>query len=349
MSEHETAPATGAHETATQAGAYGTPALPAGHDGGVTPVLRDPGLPAHRPRRTDIDPKAARAVERQIAGMFILSMICTVGFFVAFFTFKVGTPEGTKNSTFFLGLTLGLALLLIGIGAIHWAKKLMPDVEIVQERHELRSDDTTRDEAIRLIKAGGASSGFTRRKLIRNTMFGAIGTLALSPILLLRDLGPLPGKKLTYTAWGVNTRAVIEHTGAPIRPTDIPLGGIVHVLPEGNLDEAELAKSPVVLIRLQPDQFHMDAQHMSWTYNGIVAYSGICTHVGCPVSLYEQQTHHLLCPCHQSTFDVPRAAKVIFGPAARALPQLPLTVDTDGYLVSKHDFDEPVGPSFWEL
>jgi ubiquinol-cytochrome c reductase iron-sulfur subunit len=39
---------------------------------------------------------------------------------------------------------------------------------------------------------------------------------------------------------------------------------------------------------------------------------------------------------------------VLFGPAARPLPQLPLTVDSEGYLAALHDFDEPVGPSFWE-
>ena len=81
---------------------------------------------------------------------------------------------------------------------------------------------------------------------------------------------------------------------------------------------------------------------------GIIAFSKICSHMGCAVALYEQQTKHLLCPCHQSTFDVTRAAKVIFGPAARPLPQLDITVDGEGYLVARNPFSEPVGPSFWE-
>ena len=85
-----------------------------------------------------------------------------------------------------------------------------------------------------------------------------------------------------------------------------------------------------------------------WNYNGSIAYSKICTHVGCPVALYEQQTHHLLCPCHQSTFDLADSARVVFGPAARPLPQLALAVDSEGYLVAQSDFDEPVGPSYWE-
>jgi ubiquinol-cytochrome c reductase iron-sulfur subunit len=87
---------------------------------------------------------------------------------------------------------------------------------------------------------------------------------------------------------------------------------------------------------------------MNWTVDGIVAYSKICTHVGCPVALYEQTTHHILCPCHQSTFDAPKGAQVIFGPAARPLPQLPITTNAEGFLVAQSDYTVPVGPSFWE-
>ena len=86
----------------------------------------------------------------------------------------------------------------------------------------------------------------------------------------------------------------------------------------------------------------------SWTYEGILCFSKICTHVGCALGLYEQLTHHMLCPCHQSTFDLADNGKVIFGPAARHLPQLPIEVDDEGYIVAQSDFTEPVGPSFWE-
>jgi ubiquinol-cytochrome c reductase iron-sulfur subunit len=109
-----------------------------------------------------------------------------------------------------------------------------------------------------------------------------------------------------------------------------------------------IGKDAVLLIRLRPEDFNLDAERLSWTYNGIIAFSKICSHMGCAVALYEQQTHHLLCPCHQSTFDVTRAAKVIFGPAARPLPQLAITVDSSGYLVAKQGFNVPVGPSYWE-
>ncbi len=141
----------------------------------------------------------------------------------------------------------------------------------------------------------------------------------------------------------------------PIRAADLTLGSAVHVIPEplaglshhdGYLEEK--AKAIVLLMRLLPEQLIETEERADWSYNGIVAYSKVCTHVGCPVALYEQQTHHLLCPCHQSQFDVTEGAKVIFGPAARPLPQLPITVDDEGYLIARSDFTEPVGPSFWE-
>jgi Rieske Fe-S protein len=110
----------------------------------------------------------------------------------------------------------------------------------------------------------------------------------------------------------------------------------------------EKAKAIVLLMRMQPEQLNPETNNLDWSYDGIIAYSKVCTHVGCPVALYEQQTHHLLCPCHQSTFDVTEECKVIFGPAKRALPQLPIAVDGEGYLIAQSDFNEPVGPSFWE-
>ncbi|BAS09048.1 ubiquinol-cytochrome c reductase iron-sulfur subuni [Arthrobacter sp. Hiyo4] len=124
----------------------------------------------------------------------------------------------------------------------------------------------------------------------------------------------------------------------------IPEG--LNELHEGKLNEK--AKAVVLLMRLDPASLNPSEGREDWSYNGIVAYSKICTHVGCPVALYEQQTHHLLCPCHQSTFDLTNECKVIFGPASRPLPQLPIAVDAEGYLVATSDFNEPVGPSYWE-
>jgi ubiquinol-cytochrome c reductase iron-sulfur subunit len=135
-------------------------------------------------------------------------------------------------------------------------------------------------------------------------------------------------------------------------------GSLITVIPEGYQDDEDaLAKAGVILIKFAPGELHIPNNYdggtlvstMDWTIdNTIVAYSKICTHVGCPVALYEETTHHILCPCHQSTFDAANGANVIFGPAARALPQLPLMLNADGYIVAASDFTQPVGPSYWE-
>jgi ubiquinol-cytochrome c reductase iron-sulfur subunit len=314
----------------------------------------NPGLPAHVYRRSDVDPKAAQRREREVAALFGLSTVGTLLFIVAYFAVK---PDGANFldevtlSTKLLGLGLGVALFAIGAGAIHWAKTLMPDDEIVSERKPMRSSDADRAEAVAALKEGAAGAGLGRRKLIRNSLLGALAPLGLLAIIPLRDLGPLPGASLTGTWWKAGRRLVTDPTGRPIKPGDIPIGGVIHVQPEGVEDAPEpineRAKATVLVIRLEPDEIK-DQKQRDWSVDGIVAYSKICTHVGCPVGLYEQQTHHLLCPCHQSTYDVTRDCAVIFGPAARPLPQLPLTVDDQGYLVSRSDFHEPIGPSYWE-
>jgi ubiquinol-cytochrome c reductase iron-sulfur subunit len=153
--------------------------------------------------------------------------------------------------------------------------------------------------------------------------------------------------------WKAGTRLTKDPTGLPIKASDVTLGSVFHVIPEGlsELEHHKLeekAKAAVLLVRLDPSELKESPERKGWSYDGIVAYSKICTHVGCPVALYEQHTHHLLCPCHQSTFDVTDECKVIFGPASRPLPQLPIAVDAEGYLIAQSDFTEPVGPSFWE-
>src|SRR5699024_2704873 len=156
--------------------------------------------------------------------------------------------------------------------------------------------------------------------------------------------------------WDEGVRLVRDPTGTPIRASDLTIGSAMHVIPE-NLPEisshgeriAEKAKAVVLLMRMNPDDFeHTSPGREDWTHEGIIACSKVCTRVGCPVALYERHTHHLLCPCHQSTFDAAREFKVIFGPAGRPLPQLPITVDAEGFLVARSDFTEPVGPTYWE-
>jgi ubiquinol-cytochrome c reductase iron-sulfur subunit len=253
-----------------------------------------------------------------------------------------------------LGIGIGMAasLLFIGFGAVHWAKTLMPDQEVIAERHELKSDPKDREEFVKTAKEGAQAAGLGRRPLIKRSLAAAAGLAGLPAVLLLRDLGPLPGNALNETSWKSGTRLVTDPGDRPIKPSDLEVGAVAQVMPElapGKKRTLEdIAKDAVLLIRLRPSEFQLDAERLSWTYEGIIAFSKICSHMGCAVALYEQTTKHLLCPCHQSTFDVTRAAKVIFGPSARPLPQLAITVDADGYLIAKQPFNEAVGPSFWE-
>jgi len=321
-------------------------------------LIKDPGLPEHVHRRTDIDPKAAKRAERQIAILFALSCIGTLlliysYIFISDETFIFIPVLGETNAhQFGLGMGMAIALFCIGAGAIHWAKTLMPDEEVIAQRHEFRSPDEDRAEFVKTVKEGAAGAGLGRRPLIKRTLGAALGLSGLTPLLLLRDLGPLPKDELTKTSWKAGTRLVTDPGDRPIRPEDLEVGAVAQTLPEIPAGEhrklSDIGKDAVLLIRLRPDEFNLDAERFSWTHEGIIAFSKICSHMGCAVALYEQQTKHLLCPCHQSTFDVTRAAKVIFGPAARPLPQLALTVDDEGYLVAQAPFTEPVGPSFWE-
>ncbi|WP_425460989.1 Rieske 2Fe-2S domain-containing protein [Leekyejoonella antrihumi] len=326
--------------------------------------FQDPGLPAHIHRAGDSDEAAARRYERQVAALFAISMFATVLFVVSYFAVGNDTVVSlpiigrTMALHVSLGVTLGMSLLCIGLGAIHWAKTLMPDTEVVEERHELRSPDEAREGAVKILADGLEGSQLKRRPLIKYTLGGALGLFAIPlGLQLVGSLGPLPHTDLETTLWdsklpgGKPRRLMRDPDGTAIRLSDVTLGSVFHVLPEG-IDATpdpnnEKLKAAVILISLQ-ENLIKSARERKWGVDGVVAYSKICTHVGCPVGLYEQTTHHLLCPCHQSTFDLTEDCKVIFGPAKRALPQLKISVDDEGYLVADHGFDQPVGPSFWE-
>ena len=320
-------------------------------------LIKDPGLPAHVHRSMDIDPKAALRAERQVAILFTLSAMGTLLLIFSFFfigdeRFIFVPVMGTTNlQQLGIGLGMAIALFCIGAGAIHWAKTLMPDEEVVIQRHEFRSEEEDRSEFVKTVKEGAANAGLGRRPLIKRTLAGALGLSGIIPIILLRDLGPLPGDDLKKTSWKAGTRLVTDPGDRYLRPEDLEIGAVAQVLPEMPVGKErhleDIAKDAVLLIRLRPEEFNLDAERLSCTYEGIIAFSKICSHMGCAVALYEQTTKHLLCPCHQSTFDVTRAAKVIFGPSARPLPQLAVTVDAQGYLVAQAPFSEPVGPSFW--
>jgi ubiquinol-cytochrome c reductase iron-sulfur subunit len=319
--------------------------------------IKDPGLPEHVYRKSDTDPKAADRAERQVAAMFGISALGTVLLVVSYVFIPddifIFIPIMGNQNAHQLGLGLGMAISLffIGLGAIHWAKTLMPDHEVVMQRHEFRSPEEDRKDFVDTVKEGAANSGLGRRSLIKRSLGAALGLSAISPILLLRDLGPLPGPEQKMTNWKSGTYLVTDPGDRRIKASDLEVGSVAQVMPEfanpkdRHLDD--IAKDALLLIRLRPSEFNLEPDRLAMTHEGIIAFSKICSHMGCAVALYEQTTKHLLCPCHQSTFDVTRAAKVIFGPAARPLPQLDITVDGEGYLVARKPFSEPVGPSFW--
>jgi ubiquinol-cytochrome c reductase iron-sulfur subunit len=309
----------------------------------------------------------AKRVEKIIALCFTFAFIAGCGFIAAYVGLEVGAKrlghgdsviDATLRSNLALGISLAVTLLALGLGALLWVRYLMPDVEVTEERHDLRSDPKDRQAFEQYFKEGASNSQFVKRPLVRRTLM--LGTLPLlaAPVVLLRDLGPLPGTSLRHTVWSPGRRLLVFGTDTPITAAEFSVpGSAITIVPEGYADDSDaLTKATVTLIKFRPGELDIPTRMagstligtMNWTVENIVAYSRICTHVGCPVGLYEQTTHHLLCPCHQSTFDASKGAEVIFGPAPRPLPQLPLTVDAQGYLVAKSDFTQPVGPSFWE-
>ena len=323
----------------------------------------DPGLPEHQYRPTDVDPVLEKRAERQIAAMFFAAVLLSVGFAVAYFTIdKRATFMGWSALNLALGSTLGGAMLLIGSGIIKWAKQLMGDHEMVENRHPSASSAQDRDDALAALNAGLDESGIARRPLIRNSLIGALGALGIPAVVALRDLGPLPHGHTT-TVWRKGMRVVNDVSGLPIKPSDLEVGQLVNAEPEAlfAVDEhghrvlhghealAAKSKAAVIVVRMRPEAIRPAKGRENWGVDGILCYSKICTHVGCPISLWEQQTHHLLCPCHQSTFDLADNGKVVFGPAYRPLPQLPMGVDDDGYLVALSDFTDIVAPSYPEL
>jgi ubiquinol-cytochrome c reductase iron-sulfur subunit len=241
------------------------------------------------------------------------------------------------------GVCLFLVTGGIGFGIVSWAKHATPHDEVTEERHSVASSDESFEEVVSEIE-GDTNLG--RRRLLiglAGSAFAAMGTALLFPI---RSLGPRPGKDLKRTPYAGGVLRVVTENGQPVAPNDLPPDGVLTVWPEGHTHAAD---APTLLIRTRSDQgFKPRSGREDWTVDGIVAYSKLCTHVGCPVGLYQAESGLLLCPCHQSTFNVLDGARPVFGPAARALPQLPLGLDGDGNLVARGDFSDPVGPGFWD-
>ncbi|HEV7908559.1 MAG TPA: ubiquinol-cytochrome c reductase iron-sulfur subunit [Pseudonocardiaceae bacterium] len=324
--------------------------------------------------------KAEKRAERGVALWFVISALAGIAFLAAFlfWPWQYEPPNSDKYVLYALynpliGFTLGLAILGLGVGALLYTKKFIPDELAVQQRHEGRSPEIDRATLAAELADAGERSGIARRSLIKRTAGLGAGVFGLG--LLVVPLGGLvrnPWKNsdspesLWHTDWmSTNGERVYlrrqtgdYHVVQKVRPDDLDAGGFETVFPfresERNNEEALVAAlkrsdSPVMLIRLRPGQPVVKrAGQEDFNFGDYYAYSKVCTHLGCPTSLYEQQTGRLLCPCHQSQFDVFHYGKPLFGPATRALPQLPLAVDEEGYFYARGDFIEAVGPAFWE-
>ncbi|HEY8523558.1 MAG TPA: Rieske 2Fe-2S domain-containing protein [Acidimicrobiales bacterium] len=305
-------------------------------DGAAGPDGRPGARPDERPADGSGDlSRRGQRVELTSAACFAVAMAAAIALAVVYWEGGQVQAEGVLLAVVFGG---------IGSGIVLWAKHFMPTDEVEEARHPLASTEEEVAAFSRTFEAG--QSTLRSRRLLVATGGGACAALGVALLFPIRSLGPRPGRGLKRTAYAGGGVRVVREDGRPVRPDDIARGGTITVWPEGHTDDAD---APTLLIRLQSDQpFEPRPGREDWVVGDVVAYSKLCTHVGCPVGLYQAESGLLLCPCHQSTFDVLDGAKPVFGPAARALPQLPLGVDDDGFIVATGDFSSPVGPGFWD-
>lgn len=322
--------------------------------------------------------RAEKRAERSVALWFVISALSGLAFLGAFLFWPYeyvapGQPgyDAYAAYTPIIGGTFGLAVLALGVGVIAYVKKFFPDEVSVQQRHDGASDEVARRTVIAQLQKAGQDTGIARRKLITRAAGGAagvfglgLGIAAIAP--LVRD--PWAGgdqAALWTTGWRAvdgETIYLRRDTGIPgeislVRPEDQEPGSIETVFPfresergdeEALLHALRRSDNPVMLIRLRPGTpVVLREGYENHHYGDYFAYSKLCTHLGCPTSLYETQSQRILCPCHQSQFLATEYGRPVFGPAARALPPLPITVNDEGYFVATGDMP-PVGPAFWE-
>ncbi len=277
---------------------------------------------------------AERRFERAVGVSFALSFLATIGLGVVYWQGGQAQVEGAL---------LFVALGGIGFGIVAWGKYLVPQGPYVQEREELQSPESEREAFVESFERGNKL--IQRRSFLAKLLgasVGAFGVITLFPFI--RSLGPQPKKMLYVTNWKKGS-ALVKSDGTKVHSTDLEVGGVLTVFPEGH---AGGAISQSILIRPSFQDIVTKPGRETWGPQGYLAYSKVCTHAGCPVGLYQELTQQLLCPCHQSLFDVMTGANPVFGPAPRPLPQLPLEIDSQGYLRAQAGFDEPIGPGFWE-
>jgi ubiquinol-cytochrome c reductase iron-sulfur subunit len=237
------------------------------------------------------------------------------------------------------GALLGLSLGGIAVGLVRFGHRMLPGGDFTEPRDIVPHATAQRPGVAAAFEAG--AEPIERRRLLARTFVACIALLGVAALFPIRSLGTRPGRNLFRTEWRAGRRAVGED-GRLVRPDDLDRNSVLTVFPEGHTDAAD---SQTLLIRL-PTGVRAPGPS-DWTVDGLVAFSKICTHAGCPVGLYQTESQELFCPCHQSTFSVLDGAKPVFGPATRRLPQLPIGVDEAGYVVALSDFTEPVGPGFW--
>ncbi len=281
--------------------------------------------------------RRAKLGERYTSISFAVSMVGALGLAVVYW--QGGQPQ-------LEGLFLAMALGGIGVGLIIWSKEFMPKDVVVEQRHALASSEREIDEFRNEFERG--EHILERRGLLVKMAGGAVAALGVALLFPIRSLGPRPGKGLKTTRFSRATKQrgirLVDDSNRPIKAADVNVDGVITAFPQ---DDTSSADAPTLLIRpsgsIRPRQ-----GREGWTPHGLIAYSKLCTHAGCPVGLYQASEHLLLCPCHQSTFEVLDGARPIFGPAARSLPQLPLAVDDEGYVVATGDFSGPPGAGFWD-
>ena len=296
-----------------EAGAHGTPSV---LGGGSPPPSRGGGSPPGWP----------------VAIGLLLTIAGSVGFVVAFIA---------NAGTAWLGGLLAAALLGLGMALAYWGRDLAGD-EVISGPYPAPHDDAPGVAALGddLERSAGV---ITRRRFLSKFLIVGAGIFALSQVVILGALGPLPGRSLFVTAWRPGRR-LVTIDGEPVTRDVLAAGGILVAFPEGHTDAAS---SQVALFHFTGGEFKPQPGRETWSPEGFVAFSRICTHVGCPLGQYMDEAQVLACPCHQSTFDLLDGARPVSGPAGRPLPQLPLAIDADGFLVAQRDFTEPVGPGFW--
>jgi ubiquinol-cytochrome c reductase iron-sulfur subunit len=265
---------------------------------------------------------------------FLAAVLGALGFIVAYVV-----DAGTQ----ILGVLVFVMAGGIGVGMVAWAKRYMTPAEPdIEPRGRIQS---TEDEIQRFAADFNVGEyELARRSLLTKLLLAAVGAMGLASIVPFASLGPKPDESFKKTKWRKGVR-VVDLDGRPIRGNLVNADAVLTVFPDGDVGD-DLAQT--VLIGLRPGRYQAPPGREDWTPHGVIAYSKICTHVGCPVGMYEAESGQLLCPCHQSTFDVYHSAEPIFGPASTPLPQLPLGTDDEGYLIATGDFSSPPGPSYWD-